>query len=196
MPSLRVYQGPWPRVRLAILERDGWLCQIKGPGCTTRATAVDHIVPVLAGGSWYEPGNLRGVCTTCNNRRVNHGSRRWQYSNTYITVVAGDDQQTYDYVRLHSQPSDLIVDITALTRTLGNPQAASLARHRLIQDLSNGRVKTPRAWITSSAGISHLPHHRVIDLGGTSRGSRTPSPASTRDDAHTLAPSLAPSRAW
>ena len=32
------YPWPWPKVRLEILERDGWLCQIRGPHCTGKAT--------------------------------------------------------------------------------------------------------------------------------------------------------------
>jgi len=31
------------RMRLAVLDRDLWLCQIHGPTCTHWATEVDHI---------------------------------------------------------------------------------------------------------------------------------------------------------
>ncbi len=65
------YGGPWRRVRLQILERDGWLCQIRSKGCTTKATQVDHIVPWRLGGAWYDPSNLRGACANCNKARAN-----------------------------------------------------------------------------------------------------------------------------
>ena len=70
-----VYGGPWPRVRRAILERDGNKCQIRLPCCTTKATCVDHITPVLDGGAWYDPANLRAACAPCNNRLVRRGAK-------------------------------------------------------------------------------------------------------------------------
>lgn len=63
------YTGPWRRVRRQILERDGHLCQIQAPGCTLRATQVDHIVPVARGGDWWALENLRAACMACNNGR-------------------------------------------------------------------------------------------------------------------------------
>lgn len=65
----REYNGPWVRVRLSILERDGYLCQIQGPTCKTRATEVDHIIPIVEGGSRLDPTNLRSVCRPCHNTR-------------------------------------------------------------------------------------------------------------------------------
>src|SRR5664280_1276336 len=73
------YQGPWRRVRLTILERDGYLCRIKGPKCTVIATQVDHIVPVKpdgSGGAWFEPANLRAACFACNRDRVENALTR------------------------------------------------------------------------------------------------------------------------
>ena len=63
------YTGPWQALRRKILARDGGLCQIQAPGCTLRATQVDHIVPVAKGGPWWEPSNLRSACARCNNGR-------------------------------------------------------------------------------------------------------------------------------
>jgi 5-methylcytosine-specific restriction endonuclease McrA len=65
----RPYDRGWRKVRLFILERDGWLCQIRGPKCTKRATQVDHRIPVIAGGSWLDPDNLRASCERCNKSR-------------------------------------------------------------------------------------------------------------------------------
>lgn len=67
------YHGPWPQVRLGILERDNYLCQIRDKGCEGHATDVDHIVPWREGGAWYDPGNLRAACAKCNRAR---GPRR------------------------------------------------------------------------------------------------------------------------
>lgn len=63
------YHGPWPRIRLQILERDGYACQINGPGCTLHASHVDHIIPWTEGGAWYDPANLRASCEHCNTAR-------------------------------------------------------------------------------------------------------------------------------
>lgn len=63
------YHGPWPHVRLTILERDGWRCQIRGPRCVGHATQADHIIPWQEGGAWYDPANLRAACSPCNSGR-------------------------------------------------------------------------------------------------------------------------------
>lgn len=60
----------WRRVRRAALERDGWVCQIRGPRCTVRATEGDHIVPLAHGGAWYDLGNVRASCKPCNAGRM------------------------------------------------------------------------------------------------------------------------------
>lgn len=57
------------RVRLAVLERDGWTCQLRYDGCTGRAEEVDHIIPRAAGGPMFDPGNLRAVCRNCHRQR-------------------------------------------------------------------------------------------------------------------------------
>jgi 5-methylcytosine-specific restriction endonuclease McrA len=57
----------WRGLRLAVLDRDLWLCQIKGPTCTRYATEVDHIVARVDGGG-DEPANLRASCRACNCR--------------------------------------------------------------------------------------------------------------------------------
>ncbi|WP_395105265.1 HNH endonuclease [Actinomadura sp. SCN-SB] len=52
----------WPRLRRAVLERDGHTCRIQGPRCQGRATEVDHIQP----GDNHDPNNLQAVCTPCH----------------------------------------------------------------------------------------------------------------------------------
>ena len=68
MPSGSVLPKDWARRRLAVLERDEYLCQIDGPRCEQRASEVDHIVPRARGGS-HDEGNLRSVCKQCHKER-------------------------------------------------------------------------------------------------------------------------------
>jgi 5-methylcytosine-specific restriction endonuclease McrA len=75
--------------RRLVLERDGYRCQIRAPGCTTIATTADHVRPLAAGGS-HDLANLRAACRHCNSiggaiivnrmkaaRRAGRASRRW-----------------------------------------------------------------------------------------------------------------------
>lgn len=188
--------GSWPKIRLAVLERDGWICQIKGKRCLVRATEADHIVPVVNGGSWFDPTNLRAACKPCNTGRVGHQySRRWQAARTYITVVVGPDAtQLRDYVQTHSQPSDLVVDLTMLTRTTGDPQAGVLTWTRLVTQLRQGQTHNARAWITTTGDPSALPCHRRINLGGTSSGGSTT--GTTRSSEPQAAGAGVASRIW
>lgn len=65
------YDAQWRAIRLTILERDNWTCQIRGPRCKTRANQVDHIIPLTEGGTRLDPINLRAACTPCNAGRQN-----------------------------------------------------------------------------------------------------------------------------
>jgi 5-methylcytosine-specific restriction endonuclease McrA len=65
------YDGFWRKVRPRVLERDGYRCQIRGPGCRGEATEVDHIVDVGLGGALYDETNCRSVCGPCHRRRSN-----------------------------------------------------------------------------------------------------------------------------
>lgn len=60
----------WRKVRLLVLERDGYMCQVRGPGCELDATHVDHIVPWRVGGAVFDSDNLRASCRHCNLSRV------------------------------------------------------------------------------------------------------------------------------
>ena len=55
----------WPERRLAVLDRDGWRCQIRGPRCTGRATDADHIVR----GDDHSLTNLQAACPPCHGRK-------------------------------------------------------------------------------------------------------------------------------
>lgn len=88
MPNDGFYStAAWRRLRLRVLQRDGYLCQIRRAGCTLRATQVDHIIPRkdLPAGSTLnlDDTNLRASCANCNSARINSGwthtqpSRNW-----------------------------------------------------------------------------------------------------------------------
>jgi 5-methylcytosine-specific restriction protein A len=64
----------WKRIRLVVLERDGYTCQIRGPYCTTHATQVDHIINTASGGAELDPTNLQSTCPPCNARKAQRES--------------------------------------------------------------------------------------------------------------------------
>lgn len=64
----RLTSGPYRALRLAVLDRDRWTCQINGPTCTKAATEVDHIVARADGGAMWDSANLRAACRACNSR--------------------------------------------------------------------------------------------------------------------------------
>ena len=67
------YSDPaWPIVRRTTLQRDGFACQVRLPGCTTVATAADHVVALEHGGAPFDLSNLRAICTQCNSARRNY----------------------------------------------------------------------------------------------------------------------------
>lgn len=78
-----IYNHRWRAVRLLVLERDGYVCQIRGAKCVGEATEVDHVIPVEFGGMWHDPENLRAACGPCNHGRRppssvrRHPSREW-----------------------------------------------------------------------------------------------------------------------
>lgn len=56
----------WATIRARILKRDRWTCQLRDPGCTIRATEVDHI----GDRDNHTPANLRAACPACHTRRT------------------------------------------------------------------------------------------------------------------------------
>jgi 5-methylcytosine-specific restriction endonuclease McrA len=62
------YHTPeWRALRLVVLKRDGYRCQLNLPGCEGRASVPHHLVPRKWGGGDH-PGNLVSVCKACHNR--------------------------------------------------------------------------------------------------------------------------------
>lgn len=58
----------WQRIRQRVIERDGGLCHLHLPGCTTYATTADHIKGKAAGGS-DKDSNLQASCKNCNEMK-------------------------------------------------------------------------------------------------------------------------------
>lgn len=56
----------WAEVRLTVLNRDGWLCQVKLPGCRGRATTAHHLDDVALYGPSLDVDRLAASCTHCN----------------------------------------------------------------------------------------------------------------------------------
>jgi 5-methylcytosine-specific restriction endonuclease McrA len=65
----RYWTPEWKRLRLLVLDRDRWVCRVRDRGCTGGATTVDHVDPVVEGGAFWDPSNLRAACGWCNSQR-------------------------------------------------------------------------------------------------------------------------------
>lgn len=70
----------WDLIRLAVLERDNYVCAY---GCGREATEVDHVVPKADGGTDDEH-NLVAACKPCNVRKgtsrlvpINYCNTKW-----------------------------------------------------------------------------------------------------------------------
>ena len=65
--SDRRYGSPrWKKLRLGILRRDNYQCQIRGPNCRGTANTVNHRLAVSEGGAFFDPENLEASCGACN----------------------------------------------------------------------------------------------------------------------------------
>ena len=63
--DLARYGQDWRRVRLAVLERDGFVCH----WCFAPANTVDHVRPLALAGARLDPTNLVACCRSCSSRR-------------------------------------------------------------------------------------------------------------------------------
>lgn len=61
----------WRKLRSVIYERDRGICQVcdNPHRVPPDAYDVDHIVPWLDGGAWFDPANLRLACPKGNRGR-------------------------------------------------------------------------------------------------------------------------------
>ena len=74
-PSQRGYDVAWQRVRAAILHDQPWCARCLELNRRTRATDVDHIIPIADGGPRLDPRNLRSLCHAHHSQRTayDHG---------------------------------------------------------------------------------------------------------------------------
>lgn len=64
----------WKQLRQRVLKRDRYQCQVREPGCTGRATQVDHIINTAAGGAELDSENTQAICPSCNARKAQRES--------------------------------------------------------------------------------------------------------------------------
>jgi hypothetical protein len=175
-----VYSGIWPKVRAGVLERDGYVCQIRLPKvCTHKATQVDHIVAIEQGGAPYDDRNLRAACQPCNVTLRNraHNAEGWRRARTRITLVHGPPGAGKStYVAEHKGPGDLVVDYDLIAQALGSDvthghdddlhAAVQASRNALLTKLRRGEVAADRAWIVSAnpKALAIFPHHDAVLL--------------------------------
>lgn len=71
----RIYKSPlWRRVRVQILERDGYTC--KTCGKHGGRLECHHRRPIEDGGDWFDPDNLETICRTCHIQEAKDRNRR------------------------------------------------------------------------------------------------------------------------
>ncbi|MGA5543510.1 HNH endonuclease [Mycobacterium sp. NPDC051198] len=68
--SLYHRTAKWKRDRKRALHRDGHQCQLRLPGCTRVATAVDLIRPFHLGGDPADMDNLQSACKPCHSKKT------------------------------------------------------------------------------------------------------------------------------
>lgn len=75
--AVRPQGAAWTAMKVAVWDRDNWVCQKCGRTCARRQhgnatlgywATVDHVVPVVLGG-WDDPVNLQTLCQRCNHAK-------------------------------------------------------------------------------------------------------------------------------
>jgi len=84
MSDPRYRTAEWTRLRRAVFNRDDYKCT----RCEKRGQRLecDHIVPVAAGGAFWDTANLRTLCSAChilvtrayNTRNAVQGQAEWE----------------------------------------------------------------------------------------------------------------------
>jgi len=67
--SSSMRKGIFPKLRYEIMQRDGNKCVLCGKTALEDRLEVDHIIPVVAGGT-NEVKNLRILCSECNKGKM------------------------------------------------------------------------------------------------------------------------------
>ena len=66
----RGYGSDWDKLRIQILARDMYLCQVCLPqGLVRPARTVDHVTPKAEGGT-DDPDNLQAICDDCHRAKT------------------------------------------------------------------------------------------------------------------------------
>ena len=65
MTERAIGSGKWKKLRITVLDRDGWQCV----RCNKPAHTVDHIVPRVKGGDMWALDNLQSMCKSCNSAK-------------------------------------------------------------------------------------------------------------------------------
>ena len=65
LSNREIGSGKWKKLRITILDRDGWQCAL----CGRPAHTVDHIIPRVKGGDMWATDNLQSMCKSCNSAK-------------------------------------------------------------------------------------------------------------------------------
>ena len=73
------YKTPeWLHARKQHLNQHPFCAECLKAGKRTRATMVDHIVPIKQGGERFAPSNLQSLCWSCHSRKSAQEGSRWK----------------------------------------------------------------------------------------------------------------------
>ena len=72
--SKRTGTSRWQALRVKVLQRDGHMCQVRGPRCLVHATDVDHVIPTHLGGA-DSIANAQSVCKPCHSDKTAREAR-------------------------------------------------------------------------------------------------------------------------
>jgi 5-methylcytosine-specific restriction endonuclease McrA len=78
-------------LRRMVLERDRYVCQVRGPRCTKVATEADHVISRADGGAVFDPRNMRAACAACNGWRAAERTNALRRAARYRTGLAHYD---------------------------------------------------------------------------------------------------------
>ena len=75
----------WAKIRLQVLERDGYRCVKCGKAGRLE---VDHVLPAFRGGDLYEENNLQALCRSCHIAKTASENRRvWPARDAWRDLV-------------------------------------------------------------------------------------------------------------